>query len=56
MEAIIDDGLTLARQGKAITETEVLDLADVAETAWEHVDTAVRRPHRDHVPDRRRRP
>ncbi|MFB6163651.1 MAG: histidine kinase N-terminal 7TM domain-containing protein [Haloarculaceae archaeon] len=40
MEAIIDDALTLARQGKAITETEPVDLAAVATEAWEHVDTA----------------
>ena len=40
MEAIIDDALTLAREGKAVTETEAVDLADTAETAWETVDTA----------------
>ena len=40
MEAIIDDALTLAREGKAVTETDAVDLADVAETAWETVDTA----------------
>jgi PAS domain S-box-containing protein len=41
MEAIIQDALTLARQGKAITETEPVDLAELARTAWENVDTGV---------------
>ncbi len=40
MEAIIDDALTLAREGKAVTETEAVHLADTAEIAWETVDTA----------------
>ncbi|WP_336002483.1 histidine kinase N-terminal 7TM domain-containing protein [Halorientalis halophila] len=40
MGAIVDDALTLARQGKAITETESVDLADLAERAWANVDTA----------------
>jgi PAS domain S-box-containing protein len=40
MEDIIDDALTLAREGKAVTETEAVDLAETAETAWETVDTA----------------
>jgi PAS domain S-box-containing protein len=40
MEAIIEDALTLARQGKAITETSRVDLATVARRAWENVDTA----------------
>jgi signal transduction histidine kinase len=40
MEAIIDDALTLARQGKAITETTPVDLATVARRAWENVETA----------------
>lgn len=40
MEAIIEDALTLARQGKAITETEPVDLGEVIESSWETVDTA----------------
>ncbi|RXK51512.1 histidine kinase N-terminal 7TM domain-containing protein [Halorientalis pallida] len=40
MEAIIDDALTLAREGKAVTETEPVDLSETAESAWETVDTA----------------
>ncbi|MDY7083146.1 MAG: HAMP domain-containing sensor histidine kinase, partial [Halobacteria archaeon] len=39
MENIIDDALTLARQGKAITETDELRLVEVAQDAWENVDT-----------------
>jgi PAS domain S-box-containing protein len=40
MQAIIDDALTLARQGKAITDTERVTLSTVAEEAWRNVDTA----------------
>lgn len=39
MEAIIDDVLTLARQGDSIGETEAVDVQERAETAWEHVAT-----------------
>ncbi|WP_336002488.1 histidine kinase N-terminal 7TM domain-containing protein [Halorientalis halophila] len=39
MENIIEDALTLAREGKALTETEPVDLAEVAEAAWDNVDT-----------------
>ncbi|MDY7083300.1 MAG: histidine kinase N-terminal 7TM domain-containing protein, partial [Halobacteria archaeon] len=39
MEKIIDDALTLARQGKAITDMEGIHLADVTREAWENVDT-----------------
>ncbi|WP_246983459.1 histidine kinase N-terminal 7TM domain-containing protein [Halorientalis marina] len=39
MEAIIDDALTLARQGKAITETAPVSVGSVARTAWENVET-----------------
>ncbi|QLG47787.1 histidine kinase N-terminal 7TM domain-containing protein [Natrinema halophilum] len=39
IEAIIDDALTLARQGKAITATETVSLPDVVTTAWDNVDT-----------------
>jgi PAS domain S-box-containing protein len=40
MEAIIEDALTLARQGKAITETEPVELGDLIESSWSTVDTA----------------
>jgi len=39
MEAIIEDALTLAREGKAITDTESVGLEGVARNAWENVDT-----------------
>jgi len=40
MEAIIEDALTLARQGKAITETEPVELGALIESSWSTVDTA----------------
>ena len=40
MEVIIEDVLTLARQGQPIDETEPVDLLSVAEDAWHLVDTA----------------
>jgi PAS domain S-box-containing protein len=40
MEDIIDDALTLAREGKAITETESVMLAAAVEDAWDNVETA----------------
>jgi signal transduction histidine kinase len=36
---IIDDILTLAREGETVEETERVDLAGVAREAWEHTDT-----------------
>ncbi|WP_418286227.1 ATP-binding protein [Halorubrum sp. DTA46] len=40
MHALIDDMLTLAKQGSAIDETEPVSLAALAEECWENVDTA----------------
>lgn len=39
MLAIIDDVLTIAKEGKTVEETEVLALSAVAKEAWAHVDT-----------------
>ena len=39
MEDIIDDVLTLAREGESIGETEPVSLEEVATEAWEHVAT-----------------
>jgi signal transduction histidine kinase len=39
MEALIDDILTLARQGEPVSETESVDLADAVDTCWQAVDT-----------------
>ncbi|WP_136716217.1 sensor histidine kinase [Halorientalis salina] len=39
MSTIIDDALTLARQGKAITDTETVAVDAVARAAWENVST-----------------
>jgi signal transduction histidine kinase len=39
MDALIEDVLTLARQGHRDLDREPLDLAAVADTAWSHVDT-----------------
>lgn len=39
IEAIIDDVLTLARQGKELGETEFLQISDIAKQAWKTVDT-----------------
>ncbi|GAA0527325.1 Signal transduction histidine kinase [Halorubrum aquaticum] len=39
MEALIDDLLTLARQGEAIDATEATDLAEVSRVCWEQVST-----------------
>lgn len=38
MEAIIADTLTLAREGKVITETESVSLAATARAAWKNLD------------------
>jgi signal transduction histidine kinase len=40
MEALIDDLLTLARQGDIIEETDSVDLTTLAETTWQSVATA----------------
>ncbi|WP_123619277.1 ATP-binding protein [Halorubrum sp. CSM-61] len=40
MEALVEDMLTLARQGAAIDETEPVSLADLAAECWDGVDTA----------------
>jgi len=40
MEQLIDDLLTLARQGETVDESERVDLGDVAEDAWRSVETA----------------
>ncbi len=39
MEALIDDVLTLAREGEAVTDPAVLDLESAVERAWRHVST-----------------
>lgn len=39
MGTLIDDLLTLARQGGEVTDTEVIDLATLTETCWENVAT-----------------
>ena len=39
MQTIIDDVLSLARQGQELGEIESLDVTDVATAAWEHVET-----------------
>ena len=40
MEALVEDMLTLARQGKRVDETEAVSLRAVAEESWAGVDTA----------------
>jgi PAS domain S-box-containing protein len=40
MEAIIDDVLTMAREGTRIDDPEPVDLEEVAREAWSHVETA----------------
>jgi signal transduction histidine kinase len=40
MDAIIEDVLTLTRQGERIAETSSVNLAAIAEDAWENVATA----------------
>ena len=39
METLIDDLLTLAREGRQITDTEVVSLEAVVDAAWSTVDT-----------------
>jgi len=38
MDALVDDVLTLAKQGRAIGETDAVDVEAVAADAWNHVD------------------
>lgn len=40
MDALVEDMLTLARQGTALDETEAVSLAALAEECWANVDTA----------------
>ena len=40
MEAIIDDVLTVAREGKTVEDTDSIPLSVVAREAWNNVDTA----------------
>jgi PAS domain S-box-containing protein len=40
MERLVDDLLTLARQGETVGETRTVDLERLAERAWSNVDTA----------------
>jgi PAS domain S-box-containing protein len=40
MEALIEDLLTLAREGAAVTDPGVVDLAALAEGCWANVDTS----------------
>jgi PAS domain S-box-containing protein len=40
MGAIIDDVLTLARQGETVVDTDTVDFETVARDAWNNVDTA----------------
>lgn len=40
METLIDDALTLAREGEAVTETEAVDLTALANSCWQTVATA----------------
>jgi PAS domain S-box-containing protein len=40
MNTLIDDVLTLARDGETITDVEEVGLEDVATAAWDNVDTA----------------
>lgn len=39
MEAIVEDVLTLARQGEGVSDLERVELAQLAREAWTHVDT-----------------
>ncbi|KDS90388.2 HTR-like protein [Halorubrum saccharovorum] len=40
METLIDDLLTLARDGEGVEETERVSLGEFAETCWDGVETA----------------
>ncbi|WP_380680206.1 PAS domain S-box protein [Salinigranum sp. GCM10025319] len=39
MEALIEDLLTLAREGDRVREAETVDLAELARTCWQYVET-----------------
>jgi len=39
MEALIDELLTLAREGEGASDPERIDLADLVETCWRNVET-----------------
>ena len=60
MNVLIDDLLTLAREGEHVTEVEPVDLAAVAEDCWEGVGTEAATLAADTAPeieaDRSRRP
>ncbi|WP_380675350.1 PAS domain-containing sensor histidine kinase [Salinigranum sp. GCM10025319] len=43
MDALVDDVLTLAREGETVTEPEFVSLADTAHLAWASVDTTTAR-------------
>jgi len=47
MNALVDDLLTLARDGDVVSETEVVDLAGLVDSCWRHVETADARIHTD---------
>ncbi|MFB6211547.1 MAG: PAS domain S-box protein [Halobacteriales archaeon] len=51
MERLIDDLLTLARQGKSIAEREPIDLVEVAREAWPHVRSDATLELEDGLPD-----
>jgi signal transduction histidine kinase len=40
MDTLIDDLLTLAREGETVGEVEPIDLATIVERCWQNVDTA----------------
>mgnify|MGYP000170992010 CR=1 FL=1 len=40
MDALIEDILTLAREGDEVSEMETVDLPEVCEACWQHVETA----------------
>jgi len=40
IEAIVEDVLTLSRDGRDVTDPEAISLRSAARSAWEHVDTA----------------
>jgi PAS domain S-box-containing protein len=39
MDAIVEDTLTLARNGRTVGETELVDLSELVSLCWQHVDT-----------------
>ncbi|MDS0221674.1 PAS domain S-box protein [Haloarcula sp. S1AR25-5A] len=40
MDALIEDILTFAREGNRVSEMEAIDLREVCEACWQHVETA----------------